>query len=90
MNNETDNGEVNSLDLSTVERVRPRQRKNVIPPGTIRMLSIREIARRYKLHENTVRRWVTEDKLKHIRYGPGGKIYIAEKDAEKFYRKYYF
>ena len=69
---------------------RPRQRKNVVPRSAITMLSVREIARRYGFHENTIRRWVTEDGLKSIRYGPGNKIYIAEKDADNFYRKYYY
>ena len=69
---------------------RPRRRKNVFPPEPIRMLSVQEIARRYGFHENTVRRWVTEDGLKCIRYGPGNKIYIAEKDVIKFIKKYYY
>ena len=73
-----------------IEEERPRQRKNVVPRGTIKMLSVREVARRYGFHENTVRRWVTEDGLKSIRYGPGNKIYIAEKDVEKFFKKYYY
>ena len=73
-----------------VESQIPRQRKNVVPPGTVRMLSVREIARRYGFHENTVRCWVTEDGLKCVRYGPGNKIFIAEKDAYKFVRRHYY
>ena len=72
------------------EEKRPRQRKNVIPRSAITMLSVKEIAKRYGFHENTVRSWVTEDELRHIRYGPGGKIFIAEKDVEIFIRKYYY
>jgi excisionase family DNA binding protein len=72
------------------ESERPRRRKNVVPPSTIKLLSVREIARRYGFHENTVRRWVAEDGLRAIRYGPGNKIYIAERDLEKFYKKYYY
>lgn len=69
---------------------RPRRRKNVVPPTTITMLSVRETASRYGFHENTVRRWVTEDGLKCMRYGPGNKIYIAEKAVEKFIQRYYY
>ena len=72
------------------EEKRPRQRKNVIPRSAITMLSVKEIARRYGFHENTVRSWVTWDALKCIRYGPGNKIFIAEKDVEKFIKKYYY
>jgi hypothetical protein len=32
---------------------------------------------------------VSEDELKSVRYGPGNKIYIAEKDVEEFLKKYY-
>jgi len=54
------------------------------------MLSVREIARRYGFHENTVRRWVTEDGLQSIRYGPGNKIYIAEEEVDNFIKEYYY
>ena len=33
---------------------RPRQRKNVHPRLDITMLSVREIAKKYHFHENTV------------------------------------
>jgi len=69
---------------------RPRRRKNVVPPGTITMLSVRGIALKHRFHENTVRRWVTEDGLRCVRYGPGNKIFIAEQDVEEFIKKYYY
>ena len=69
---------------------RPRRRKIVIPPSTVRMLTVREIAETYGFHENSVRRWVTEDGLKSLSYGPGNKIFIAKKDVDKFIRQYYF
>ncbi len=69
--------------------VRKRLRKNVVPASTVKLLSVREIARRYGFHENTVRSWVTKDGLRCINYGPGNKIYIAEKDVEKFIKRYY-
>ena len=72
------------------EEERPRRRKNVIPHSAIKMLSVKEIAKRYGFHENTVRSWVAEDELRYIRYGPGGKIFIAEKDVEIYIRKYYY
>jgi excisionase family DNA binding protein len=72
------------------EEIRPRKRKNVVPRSAIKMLSVREIAKRYDFHENTVRNWVAEGELRFIRYGPGGKIFIAEKDVEKYIRKYYY
>ncbi len=78
----------NDSDKHRMER--PRQRKKVIPSGTIKMLSVSEIAHRYEFHENTVRRWVTVDKLKSIRYGPGNKIYIAKKDVDNFIQKHYY
>jgi excisionase family DNA binding protein len=66
-----------------------RQRKVVRPKLPTILLSVREIARRYRFHENTVRRWVSEDGLRSVRYGPGNKIYIAEKDIEEFLKKFY-
>jgi len=74
----------------TMDDQRRRQRKNVVPRTTVRMLSVRAIARRYGFHENTVRRWVTDDGLRCIRYGPGNKIFIAEGDIEDFIQQYYY
>jgi len=37
-----------------------------------------------------VRRWVTEDGLQSIRYGPGNKIYIAEEEVDNFIKEYYY
>lgn len=67
-----------------------RQRKNVVLHSAIPMLSVREIAKKYHFHENTVRRWINADALRCRRYGPGNKIFIAEKDVEKFIKKYYY
>jgi excisionase family DNA binding protein len=66
-----------------------RQRKNVRPPSPIVLLSVNEVARRYKFHPNTIRRWISEDGLKSLRYGPGSKIFVAEKDVEEFIKKFY-
>lgn len=90
MGNDIDTSITNSKEPITNGSERRRRRKNVIPPTAVKMLSIREIACRYDFHENTVRRWVTVDGLKCVRYGPGRKIYISEKDVEKFHRKYYY
>jgi transposase len=68
---------------------RRRLRKNAIPSSPVRMLSVRAIAQKYGFHENTVRRWVNDDKLRNIRYGPGNKIYIAERDVNRFIKKFY-
>jgi len=77
-----------SCNMDDLER--PRKRKNVLPSTTVKMLPVREIARRHGFHENTVRRWVVDDGLKCVKCGPGGKIFIAEKDVVKFIRKYYY
>ena len=69
---------------------RRRQRKNVVPHSAITMLSVKKIAKKYHFHENTIRSWVTSGGIKCIRYGPGNKIFIAEKDVEKFITKYYY
>ena len=90
MGNIIDTGITNSKVAITNESERRRRRKNVVPPSTIKMLSIREIACRYDFHENTVRRWIIQDGLKCVRYGPGNKIYVAQKDVEKFHKKYYY
>ena len=70
-------------------RGRQRRRKNVIPPSPVKLLSVRETARKYGFHENTVRRWINEDGLRCVRYGPGNKIFIPERDVEDFIEKYY-
>ena len=74
--------------MNGLERL--RRRKNVVPPSTVKILSVREIADTYGFHENTVRRWVNEDGLKSVKYGPGNKMFIAKKDVDKFIRRYYF
>jgi excisionase family DNA binding protein len=78
-------------NISDVHRPeRRRQRRNVVPHSETVMLSVREIARRYGFHENTVRRWVSDGDIRFIRYGPGGKIFIAEEAVENFIRQYYY
>ena len=52
-------------------------------------LSVNEISKRYRFHPNTVRAWVSRDGLKHVRRGPGGKIYIREGHVERFIRNWY-
>ncbi len=66
-----------------------RKRKNVIPQSPVKLLSVNEIARRYGFHPNTVRSWVAEDGLRNIRFGPGNKIYVAQRDVEKFLHRFY-
>lgn len=78
-------------NISDVNRPeRRRQRRNVVPHSQTVMLSVREIARRYGFHENTVRRWVSNGDLEYIRYGPGGKFFIAEEEVENFIRQNYY
>jgi len=81
----------NSKDNHSDGVEKRRQRKNVVPHNTtVRMLSVRKIASVYGFHENTVRRWVTEDGLMCVRYGPGNKIFISEQDVEDFIKQYYY
>lgn len=67
-----------------------RRRKNRrISSNDKSFLSVSEISKRYKFHPNTVRAWVSRDGLRHVRRGPGGKIYIREGHVKKFIENWY-
>ena len=66
-----------------------RRKRNVIVKKGVPLLSVESISERYNFHPNTVRAWVTRDGLRHIRYGPGGKIFIREDDVERFIKFWY-
>ena len=68
---------------------RYRRKRNIIAKRGIPMLSVKSISERYDFHPNTVRAWVTRDRLRHIRYGPGGKIFIRQDDVERFIKFWY-
>ena len=51
--------------------------------------SVAAISKRYSFHPNTIRSWVNVDKLRHIRRGPGGKIYIQQDVVEQFIYDWY-
>ena len=72
-----------------VKRTEHRRKKNVIRGGATPMLSIKQISDRYGFHPNTVRAWVTRDKLRHKRQGPGKKIFIRQDDVEAFIKEWY-
>ena len=54
-----------------------------------RYLSVKEISERYNFHPNTVRAWANRDGLRHVRRGPGGKLYIREGHVRRFIRTWY-
>lgn len=66
-----------------------KRKKNVISRRGVRMLSVKRISERYDFHPNTVRAWVTRDGLRHVRRGPGGKIFIRQDDVEAFIKEWY-
>ena len=63
---------------------RYRRKRNIIAKR-----GVKSISERYDFHPNTVRSWVTRDGLRHIRYGPGGKIFIRQDDVERFMKFWY-
>ena len=48
------------------------------------LLSVKDVARRYDFHPNTIRAWVNEDGLRNYRMGRGGKIYLREDDVREY------
>ena len=66
-----------------------RRKKNIIQGRTARMLSVKKVSEVYGFHENTVRAWVARDGLRHVRHGPGGKIFIRQDNVERFIRQWY-
>jgi hypothetical protein len=65
------------------------RKKNVIRTRAIPMLSVKRISEKYGFHPNTVRSWVTRDGLRHVRHGPGAKIFIRQDDVEAFIKEWY-
>ena len=66
-----------------------RRKKNVMPGRAVRMLSVKRISEKYNFHPNTIRSWVTRDGLRHVRHGPGAKIFIRQDDVEAFLKEWY-
>jgi len=64
------------------------RRKNVIR-GRVPMLSVKQIHKKYDFHPNTIRAWVNRDGLRHVRHGPGGKIFIRQDYVEKWVKQWY-
>ncbi len=46
------------------------------------MYSVKELAKKLKVHENTVRNWIRDKRLKVIRMG--GQIRITEEQLKQF------
>jgi len=65
------------------------RKKNVIRARAIPMLSVKRISEKYGFHANTVYAWVTRDRLRHVRHGPGRKIFIRQDDVEAFIQQWY-
>jgi len=72
-----------------MEPKRKYRKRNTSGGDVIRMLSIERIRELYGFHPNTVRSWVNSDRLRHIRRGPGGKIYIRQEDVERHIQLWY-
>ena len=68
---------------------RYRRKKNIVAKRGVPLLSVESISAKYDFHPNTVRAWVTRDGLRHIRHGPGRKIFIRQDDVEQFIKFWY-
>ena len=68
---------------------RYRRKRNILAKRGIPLLSVKSISERYGFHPNTIRAWVTRDGIRHIRYGPGAKIFIRQDDVERFIKFWY-
>lgn len=66
-----------------------RRKRNIIAKRGVPMLSVESISAEYGFHPNTIRAWVTRNGLRHIRHGPGGKIFIRQDDVERFIKFWY-
>jgi len=68
---------------------RYRRKKNIVAKRGVPLLSVESISAKYDFHPNTVRAWVIRDGLRHIRHGPGRKIFIRQDDVERFIKFWY-
>ncbi len=66
-----------------------RRKRNVMNTRGVPMLSVESISKKYDFHPNTIRAWVTRDGLRHVRYGPGRKIFIRQDDVDRFIKFWY-
>lgn len=66
-----------------------RRRKRSPLASRVTMLSVRQIAKRYGFHPNTVYNWVNRDGLPAVRHGPGGKILVRQDQVEAFIKQWY-
>lgn len=46
--------------------------------------TIREVAKMLKVHEGTVRRWISEKKIKSIKFAETGFIRISQESLDEF------
>lgn len=65
-----------------------KRKKNVIS-GNAKMLSVKRVADKYGFSIHTVYNWVHRDGLKHVKHGPGGKIFIRQDVVERFIKSWY-
>jgi len=65
------------------------KRKRNVMSGKARMLSVQRIAKEYGFSVHTVYNWVNRDHLRHVKHGPGGKIFIRQDDVERFINQWY-
>jgi hypothetical protein len=65
------------------------RRKQIFKKGKVPMLSVTQISEKYGFHPHTVRAWVNRDGLKHVKHGPGGKVFIRQTDVENFMKMWY-
>jgi len=63
-------------------------RKRKINPISIRLLSVQDVATKFKFHPNTIYKWVNEDNLRCYR-GPRDKIFLREDDVVDFLLRIY-
>lgn len=68
---------------------RKYKKKKTVPMGNANMLSVQRIAKKYGFSVHTVYNWVHRDGIRHVKHGPGGKIFIRQSVVEAFIKKWY-
>lgn len=64
---------------------RKYSRKNLVN----KMLSVAQVSEKYGFHPQTVRNWINRDGLKHVKHGPGGKVFFKKFVIERFIKNWY-
>ena len=75
--------------MASNQEARKYKKKKTIMLGNAKILSVQRVAKRYGFSVHTVYNWVHRDGMRHVKHGPGGKIFVRQDDVEAFIKQWY-